>query len=311
MGKLRILVSLPNQNDYQQAQANAVKLKASELGFEAQILDANNDAVNQSQQLLGALQSRSEPLPDAILVEPLTSTGLAKVAEAAVAAGVSWVLLNSQMDYIDRLRTKSKALLFAVTRDHTEIGRVQGRQFAALLPHGGTVLYVQGPNTSGAATQRTLGVESVKPANIHIRALRSQWTEQSAREAVSTWLRLSTSRPGSINLVGCQYDGIALGARRAFKEVSQPEERTHWISLPFTGVDGLAHQGRTWVDRGELTATVVAPITTGVAIDKLMKALHTGTPPPPVTLLDLRSHPSLEILAEFGQKSARQPTSSP
>jgi hypothetical protein len=35
MGKLRILVSLPNQNDYQQAQANAVKLKASELGFES------------------------------------------------------------------------------------------------------------------------------------------------------------------------------------------------------------------------------------------------------------------------------------
>jgi ribose transport system substrate-binding protein len=306
MGKLLILVSLPNQNYYQQTQANAVKLKASKFDFDFKILDANNDAVNQSQQLIAALQSRSEPLPDAILVEPLTSTGLAKVAEAAVAAGVNWVLLNSKMDYIENLRNKSKAILFAVTRDHTEIGRLQARQFVALLPNGGTVLYIQGPNTSGAAAERTLGVESARPSNIQIRSLRSQWTEESAREAVTTWLKLSTSRPGSINLVGCQYDGIAFGARSAFKAISESQDRSHWLTLPFTGVDGLADQGKKWVDQGELAATVMAPITTEVAIDKLLTAKKTGILPPPVTLLELKSYPSLDTLAAMGQKLLRQ-----
>jgi ABC-type sugar transport system substrate-binding protein len=304
MKRLRIIVSLPNQNHYQRAQAKAAQLKAGELGAEVQVLDANNDAVNQSQQLLAVLQSSSVPLPDAIVVEPLTSTGLGKVAEAALDARVAWVLLNSQADYIEQFRAKGKAAVFAVTRDHTEIGRIQGRQFAALLPHGGTVLYIKGPNTSAAAVQRTLGAESVNPGNINLRSLRSQWTEVSAREAVAAWLRLSTSRPGSIQLVGCQYDGIARGAQRAFQEIPSTEDRGRWLSLPFTGVDGLLDEGQKWVNHGELTATVVAPITTEVAVETLVQALRTGTQPPAVTFLDLKSYPSLETLTEQGRKRA-------
>src|SRR3974390_2547001 len=197
MKPLRLLVSLPNRNHYQQEQAKAAPDRASQLGAEARVLDADNNPVTQSQQIVEALQGHGEK-PDAILVEPLTSTALVKVAEAAVGAGVGWVLLNSSADYVDKLRGQAKVPVFAVTRDHTEIGRIQGRQFAALLPGGGTVLYIQGPNTSSAAVQRTIGMESTKPANISIRALRSQWTEESAHEAVSAWLKLSTSRSESI-----------------------------------------------------------------------------------------------------------------
>ena len=306
MSKLRLVVSLPNQNHYQKEQAKAAQMQAEGLGAEVKILDANNDSVSQSQQLLEVLQSKSAPRPDAILVEPLTSTGLIRVAEAAVAAGVSWVLLNSHVDYIDRLRSQSKACVFAVTRDHVEIGRIQGRQFAALLPNGGTVLYVQGPNTSAAAVQRTTGMESVKPANINVRALRSQWTEQSAHEAVAAWLRLSTSKPEAIDLVGCQYDGIARGARKAFQEVLRGEDRDRWLALPFTGVDGLPDEGQVWVNRGELVATVVAPITTLVATDLLVNALRTGTQPSGLTLLELKSYPPLEALSALGAKRAAQ-----
>jgi ribose transport system substrate-binding protein len=308
MSKLRLVVSLPNQNHYQKEQAKAAQMRAEVLGADVKILDANNDSVSQSQQLLEVLQSKSAPRPDAIMVEPLTSTGLIKVAEAAVAAGVSWVLLNSHVDYIDRLRSQSKACVFAVTRDHVEIGRIQGRQFAALLPNGGTVLYVQGPNTSAAAVQRTTGMESVKPAHINIRALRSQWTEQSAHEAVAAWLRLSTSKPEAIDLVGCQYDGIARGARKAFQEVVKGEDRDRWLALPFTGVDGLPDEGQVWVNRGELVATVVAPITTLVATDLLVNALRTGAQPSGLTLLELKSYPPLETLSALGTKRVNQKT---
>lgn len=304
MKKLRLVVSLPNQNDYQREQAKAAAQRGMELGAEVQVVYADNDSVNQSQQLLEILRSRSAPLPDAILTEPLTSTGLNRVAEAAVQAGVGWGLLNSTFEYVGELRARATVPVFAVIRDHTEIGRIQGRQFAALLPKGGGVLYIQGPATSAAAVQRTIGMESAKPANITIRALRSSWTIEGAHETVSAWLKLKTSRPESVQLVGCQYDGLAMGARKAFQEVASAEERAKWLALPFTGVDGLPNEGQAWVNRGELTATVVAPITTQVAVGLVMEALRSGKQPEETTLLELKSYPALDKLADKG-KAAR------
>jgi ribose transport system substrate-binding protein len=289
-------VSLPNDNSYQREQAKSATETAARLGAEVQILYANNDAVIQSQQVLDIIQSRSATPPDAILFEPLTTTGLVRAAEAAVAAGIGWVVLNSDVDYIDRLRKTSKAPVFSVTRDHTEIGRIQGRQFAVLLPEGGTVLYVQGPANNSAALQRTIGMESTKPANIQIKALRSNWEEAGACHAVGAWLRLSTNRATSIGVVGCQYDGIAKGARKAFEELPDKTERQQWLRLPFTGVDGLPAEGRAWVDQGILAATVISLTTTEVALQMLVKALTSGSQPPVRTLIDLASYPPLEKL---------------
>jgi ribose transport system substrate-binding protein len=294
--KLFFVVSLPNDNSYQREQAASAKETALRLGAEAQILYANNDAVTQSQQVVEIIQSRSAIKPDAILFEPLTTTGLVRAAEAAVAAGIGWVVLNSDVDYLDRLRTNSKVPVFSVTRDHAEIGRIQGRQFAALLPHGGTVLYIQGPSNNSAALQRTIGMESTKPANIQIKALRSNWDEASACRAISSWLRLSTNRAASIGVVGCQYDGIAKGARKAFEDIPDQAERSQWLRLPFTGVDGLPQEGKAWVNQGILAATVVSLTTTQVALQLLVGALSAGTKPPRRTLIDLASYPPLRNL---------------
>ena len=297
MKKFHFVVSLPNQNTYHLEQAAAARETALQLGGEVEILHADNDAVTQSRQVLEIVQSRAQSKPDAILFEPLTTTGLVRAAEAAVGAGIGWVVLNSDVDYLERLRgINSKVPVFGVTRDHTEIGRIQGRQFAALLPNGGTVLYVQGPANNSAAVQRTAGLESTKPANIQIKALRSNWEEASAHQAVRAWLRLSTNRTVPIGLVGCQYDGMARGARKAFEELPD-RERDRWLSLPFTGVDGLAAEGKVWVDQGIMAATVVSLTTTQVAVQMLVRAMAGGTQPPLRTLIDLASYPSLEKLS--------------
>ena len=300
MKKLKLVVSLPNENSYQQEQARAAKKTASEQTADVQLIFADNDAVTQSQQVLEIVQSRPGDRPDAILFEPLTATALGRVAEAAVAAGIGWVVLNCDVDYLPTLRSRSRAPAFAVSRDHTQIGRIQGQQFGALLPDGGTVLYIQGPATSLAAVQRTTGMESTRPANLKIKSLRSPWTDQGAYEAVSAWLRLSTSRAESIALVGCQYDGIAMGARKAFQELPDSNERERWLSLPFTGIDGLPTEGQAWVNEGLLTATVVSGTTTRVAIEMVVKALRSGTQPAERTLIDLSSDPSIDRLAAIG-----------
>lgn len=304
MKKLSFVVSLPNENDYQREQAKAAAETAERLAAEIRVLEADNDAVIQSQQLLEVVQSSAAP-PDAILFEPLTATALARVAEAAVAAGIAWVVLNCDVDYLPALRRRSKVPVFSVTRDHTDIGRIQGKQFAALLPRGGTVLYIQGPATSSAAVQRTNGMESTKSQNIKVKTLRSSWTEEGGHESVAAWMRLSTSRAHSIDLIGCQYDGIAMGARKAFDEHHDPAEREEWLRHPFTGIDGLAEQGQTWVDQGLLRATVVAGITTRMALELVTSALRGGAEPPERTVIEAQSYPSLETLEEIGLHSKK------
>jgi ribose transport system substrate-binding protein len=303
MKHLRVIVSLPGRNTYQEEQAAAAARTGKQLGAEIQVIYAENDAVTQSQQILQIVQSKSSALPDAILFEPLTSTGLVRVGEAAVAAGIGWVVLNSDVDYIDRLRNSSAAPVFGVTRDHTEIGRIQARQFAALLPNGGSVLYVQGPANSSAALQRTIGLESVKPSNIRVKMLRSQWNEEDAYKTITAWVRLSTNRAQTIDLVGCQYDGIAMGARKAFQDSTNVAERDQWLRRPFTGVDGLPAEGQAWVREGILAATVVGLTTTQVALEMLHRAISSGAQPPQRTLIELSSYPPLEKLSATGSRS--------
>src|SRR5580658_5813815 len=137
MKRLSFLVSLTNDdNDYQQEQA-AVAEKAGRR-LDVDVIHANNDALAQSQQLLHYVQDSSVVRPDAIVFEPAGGTAFPQVARAAAAAGIGWVVLNHEVDYILELRRTFKVPVFAITSDHEEVGKIQGQQFAALLPNGGS-----------------------------------------------------------------------------------------------------------------------------------------------------------------------------
>ena len=297
MGKLKILVSLTtNDNDFQLEQAQAAEQAASKFGVSIQALYAQNDAITQSTQILKAIQSAAEERPDAIIFEPVGGTALPQVARAAVNAGIGWVVLNREAAYIAELRLTKKAPVFSVTSDHVEIGRMQGRQCAALLPTGGTVLYIQGPSENSAAKERTLGMQEVKPANIHLIILKGQWTEESAQKAVRSWLKLTTSQKTNVDLVAAQDDSMAIGARKAFQELRSDVEKEQWLKVPYLGCDGLPKTGQAWVRSGLLTATIYIPPNSGQAIEMLVDALQNGKTPPERALTAASSFPAIESL---------------
>jgi len=294
MTKLRIVVSLTtNDNDYQLEQAKAAEETAHRLDVDIQILYAENDAINQSTQLLRVIQSTPQDRPNAIVFEPVGGTALPQVAKAAAAANVGWVVLNREASYIAELRQTAKSPVFCVSNDHVEIGRIQARQFAALLPKGGSILYIQGPSENSAAQERTQGMLSVKPANIQVTSLKGQWTEESALRTVRSWLKLSTSQKSIIDLIAAQNDAMAVGARKAFQEIANESERDRWLKLPFTGCDGLPKTGQSWVRSGLLAATVFAPPNAGQAIEMLIPALTKGLRPPERALTAPSSIPPL------------------
>ena len=297
MRKLKILVSLTtNDNDYQVEQARAAEAASKKCNADLQILYADNDAINQSTQILKAIQAAPKERPSAIVFEPVGGTALPQVARAAVSAGIGWAVLNRDANYIPELRQTGKAPVFGVSSDHVEIGRIQGRQCAALLPTGGSVLYVQGPSENSAAKERTLGMQEAKPANIHLIMLKGQWTEESSQRAVRSWLKLTTSQKANIDLIAAQDDSMAVGARKAFQELPGEVERERWLSLPFLGCDGLPNTGQAWVRSGLLTATIYIPPNTGQAIEMLAEAIQNGKTPPERAITTAVSVPGLDTL---------------
>ena len=298
MKNLRFLLSLHTRdNDYQVAQAASAEEIAGKLGIKLEIAYADNDAVNQSTQILNAIQGRNDYRPDAIILEPISNIALPQAAQAACTAGIGWAVLNRSPGYIPQLRQLATAPVFDVSVDNLEVGRIQGRQFAALLPKGGSVLYVEGPSRSASAQKRTLGMLETKPANIHISTIRGEWTEHSAQRAIRSWLKLATSQKMAADLVAAQDDSMAMGARKAFQEIADQQEQKRWLRLPFTGCDGQPATGQTWVREGLLAATIYIPPFAGQAIEILARAMKSGTQPPEHALTASYSIPTLDVLA--------------
>src|SRR5579864_5370642 len=267
MKRLNFLVSLTNNdNDYQQEQAAAAEKAGRRLGVDVTIIHANNDALAQSEQLLHYVQDSSVTKPDAIMFEPAGGTAFPQVARAAAAAGIGWVVLNHDVDYIFELRRLYKVPVFAISSNHEEIGKIQGQQFAALLPNGGSILYIEGPANSAAAKQRSVGMNRTKPSNIQVKSMKANWTEESSHKAVSSWLRLRTSQESHIDLVGAQDDSMAMGARKAFNEIPE-SERARWLKIPITGCDGMPKTGQAWVRNGTLAATIFIRPNADLAIE--------------------------------------------
>jgi len=306
MKKLNFVVSLiTNDNDFQMEQAAAAEEAARRLGVNIQILYADSDSILQSQQLLKIIQSRSDSHPDGILLEPVGSTALPQVARAAVSAGIGWVVINREAEYLADLRKSFRVPAFCVSTDHEESGRIQGRQLAALLPKGGSVLYIQGPSESAAAKGRTTGLYETKPVGVDVKILRGNWTEAGAYKAVTSWLRLSTSHQNRIDVIASQNDAMAVGAKKAFQELPNNEERDRWVNLPYMGCDGVPKTGQAWVRSGLLAATIVIPPLTGQAMEMLIQAIQTGNMPPEKTLVAPRSFPTIEDLATGRAEKAR------
>lgn len=299
MNSLNVVVALATKdNDYQAEQAASAIEAASRLGMKVNIVFAGNDAVNQSQQLLEIIQNKTQR-PDAILVEPI-GTPMHQVAKAAVAAGIGWGILNREADYIPELRRGAAAPVFALSPDQEEVGRIQGKQLAALTTEG-NILYIEGPSGTSAAELRTKGMLSTKPAGIEMKTLKGDWSERSAHHSVKSWLSLSTSKQLHIQAVICQNDAMAMGARKAFASLTGAE-REQWRTIPFTGCDGVTKTGQEWVRRNDLRATVIIPPMAGLALEMLAKALSTGTMPPERTLCAPQSFPPI---AEIGALRAR------
>jgi ribose transport system substrate-binding protein len=295
MSATKILVSLTTRdNDYQRAQAASVEAIARRAAANFEIIYADNDPVNQSQQILSAIQKKNHDI-EAVITEPV-GTGMTQVAETAAKSGIAWAVLNREVDYAARLQQAYSLPVFEVGVDQEAVGHIHAMQLAKLVPGGGTVLYIEGPAAGSAARLRAQGTTAKKPGNIELKSIKGNWTEESGHRTIASWLKLSTSKSAGFVAVVAQNDAMAIGARKAFSELSDGNERSHWLSLPHLGCDGLPETGQQFVRRGQMAATVVYPLVAGIALEIYLKAKASRAPIPERTLAAPTSFPAVEAL---------------
>ena len=94
---------------------------------------------------------------------------------------------------------------------------------------------------------------------------------------------------------------MAVGARKAFEELTNESEKERWLKLPYTGCDGLPKTGQAWVRRGVLAATVFVPPNAGQAIEMLFHAIQTNRQVPERVLTVPVSIPALSEMKPAAQ----------
>jgi ABC-type sugar transport system substrate-binding protein len=296
-----ILVVLTGSNSadqtdhYQLLQEEAARTEASKGGVAVEIVFAPGF------HHLGVIRKRlqdsgSSPL-DAVVVEPSSVSATALILkELKGRAGL--VLLNAWSPEVEQhARGWGEGLPFGtVSTDHKGIGQIQGRQIRAMLPGGGHVLCVTGPQRSSAAVQRLEGLKAVVGTGIGLYDTEAgEWMESDGIVAFDSWYALYRRRDFEVDVVAAQSDELAVGARSACEAVTNGAHRRMLTAARFLGVDACPAFGRKLVDSGRLAASIITPANTGEAIRALRRFWESGQPPDLRRLTQSEPYPDTSV----------------
>src|SRR5208282_2983838 len=124
--------------------------------------------------------------------------------------------------------------------------------------------------------------------------LKGRWTEESAYHSVSSWMKLMGAQKVRIDLITAQNDAMAMGAKKAVKDLANEMDRELLAKIPVTGCDGVPSTGQAWVRAGHMVATVIIPASVGKAIALMTRALQTKISPAEHTLMLAEPFPAIE-----------------
>ncbi len=299
---LNIAVFLANSDHpHQQHLKIAAEKAAARLGASVAVqfagVGATATTLAQMQQVFEAVSGERGKV-DAVLVHPVSGTGNEQIVEKLAERGVPCLIVNRTAEGLDKLRLRFPRLPFCcVTPDQVEVGRMQARQFQRLHEGEGLVLYVQGLLVATAAQQRLAGMREVlRSSKLKDRCLFGDWLTAKAASAVENWFASNPAGSPLPNVIGCQNDAMAMGAREALDRVAAKRREPAIGRIPITGCDGAADYGARFVREGKLAATIELPDPIEPAFGVLERFFRRGEMPPVLVALEVRSVPDLTKL---------------
>jgi ABC-type sugar transport system substrate-binding protein len=302
----RLALFLMDDGSYQELLREECIASARHHSFTTRVFSADNDAEKQVAAIERCLAEPENTRPTVVMVSPVRESALRATATAATRLGVGWVLLNRWTDFMTSLYRQYPQLpVFCISADQHEVGRIQGRQFEALLPRGGELLYIRGPIGTSTVMRRFAGVQEVLAStSIRTFTVNSDWSMEGGENAMKEWLQIFQGRRKlPMLLVGAQNDSMGIGAQKALMRELRDPRYPSASHVRFTGCDGSPNHGLRWVSEGKLTATVVIPPVAGRAISEIASMLSGGPKPPEEILLRPSSFPEIHVLEKVGGQS--------
>jgi ABC-type sugar transport system substrate-binding protein len=287
-------------NDYQADLQRWAMAAAARNRLRLEVHDGAKRAETQRTQVQQVLAGPARGELCAVVVHPVLDGLHDSEAREAARAGIGWVLLNREADYIDDLRKVYPRLpVFCVTPDQTGIGRAQGELIRALLPSGGRVLCITGPLQAFSARARRAGMEETLIGSaVQTVCVQGDWSERGGQDAVAHWAaRVSGTVRHPVfhsffpDLVAVQNDAMARGAHGALQELAATRPWKQLAAVPIIGCDGTSALGMQLVRDGILAATVVVPGTAAPALDLLAVHRDRGVLPPAHVRLPVTTFP--------------------
>jgi ABC-type sugar transport system substrate-binding protein len=282
-------------NDYQLLQEDVARSEGQRVGFDVEIVFAGG--FDQLLVLRKRLRDTAAPAVDAVVTEPVTLSSMDLMLKE-LKGKTGLVLLNAWGPSIEEYAAGwgHEHPFGTVSTDHTKVGEVQGRQVSRLLPSGGNVLCVTGPQRSSAAQQRLTGMKSTLGTGIHLfETEAAQWTEADGIIAFNSWYGVFRARTDVVTVVAAQNDALSVGAKNAAKALANVGHRDMFARAKFLGIDGCPNYGRRLVDSGTLAATIATTANTGVAIEHLQRHWRDGRALPLRTLTEAIPYPPSSV----------------
>lgn len=300
----KVALLLVERSDFQELLRADAEKAARRVGLTVETFFSGEEFASQLRQIRECIDSSSPP--DAMIILPVRDRGFVLSIRAALRAGISFVCIGRTEESLSGALKEAKngALVSHMCPDEVETGRIQGRQFRALLPQGGRVLYIEGGQRSLTYCDRARGMrEVVAGSTLDVTPVEAGASFEEARAAVRHRLALLGRIRSQVDLIGCQTDQIAQGAIAALDEAAAELQQPELARIPVTGCDATPSLGQRLVQSGRMVASINLPRVAGQAVEILAKHFR-GDAMAPAIFFKPTSYPPEEMLRPLARRGA-------
>jgi len=227
---------LSMQNEFIVSVSDAIEKKASAVGTELIVVDAERSALKQIEQI----ESFIAQGVDAIIMNPCEVEASSPAVTKALAAGIPIINVNSA--------TATQPTAF-VGSDDVESGRIAMEYVAKRLNEKGNVIMIHGYMGQAAQIQREQGAREVlkKYPGLNLLAHQTgEWDRAKSMSLMENWIQ---SYGNKIDGVFAQNDEMGLGAVKALEAAGMKSK------VVVVSIDAIPDALRA-VEKGTLDATV-------------------------------------------------------
>ncbi|CAM4349657.1 D-ribose transporter subunit RbsB [Bacillus manliponensis] len=207
--------------------------KAKEMGMELIVVDAQNDAAKQTNDVEDLIQQGV----DVIVINPTDSDAVASAVNAANVADVPVIT-------VDRM-AKSGEVVSHIASDNVEGGKMAGEYIRELVGEGANVAELEGIPGSSAARERGEGFHKAAEGTLQVVAKQAADFDRAKGLSVMENILQANS---DIQAVFAHNDEMALGAIEALKSAG----KTDVVVVGFDATEDAVKA----VSEGKLAATV-------------------------------------------------------